>query len=66
MKFCLIILVLIFLQQCSFDNKTGIWKNEELINTKENQVFDEFEKLYVLEEAFDKIISIDPKFKYIN
>ncbi len=65
MKFCLIILVLIFLQQCSFDNKTGIWKNEELINTKENKVFDEFEKLYVLEEAFDKIISIDPKFKYI-
>tara|TARA_B100000963_G_scaffold355809_1_gene374772 strand:+ start:6431 stop:7756 length:1326 start_codon:yes stop_codon:yes gene_type:complete len=65
MKFCLIIVVIIFLQQCSFDNKSGIWKNEDLINTNENKIFDEFEKLYVLEEAFDKIISIDPKFKYI-
>ena len=63
MKVYFIIVVLI-LHHCSFDKKSGIWKDENLINTRENEKFDDFEKLIVSEENFNKVIPINPKFKY--
>ena len=34
-----------FLSSCSFDNKSGIWKNENLITKDNNDSFKEFKKL---------------------
>ena len=37
---------LIIFQGCSFDNKSGIWKNNDNTVIKKVNVFDDFEKLY--------------------
>ena len=39
-------IILILFQNCSFDNKTGIWNNENIITTnKDTDLFKEFKKL---------------------
>ncbi len=56
MKFFLSVIFL-FLLNCSFDNKTGIWKNNNLAESdKKNDRFADFEKLYTSEKTFDSII----------
>jgi outer membrane protein assembly factor BamB len=50
------LLFLIFLSSCSFDNKSGIWKNREDINEKKIDLFENFEKLYTEEKNYDSII----------
>ena len=63
MKFCLIILVLIFLQQCSFDNKTGIWKNENNIGKSENVIFKDFKEVVTSDSTFEKEIILNKNLK---
>lgn len=50
-----ILIICTFLISCSFDNKSGIWKNSDDIKIKENP-FKDFEKLYTEEQKFNKII----------
>jgi len=58
------LIILILFQNCSFDNKTGIWKNENIISTKEDtDLFREFKKLASTQVFFDKIIPISKGFK---
>ena len=57
-------LILVFLSNCSFDDKTGIWKNENIILNKEKDRFKNFETLSNEEILFSKIIRIDPNFKF--
>jgi outer membrane protein assembly factor BamB len=64
MKIFFVIIVLVLLQNCSFDNKTGIWKNENLITNKKDNLFKDFEKLSITDEVFDKIIPINTNFKF--
>ena len=47
MKFFFLIILLILLSNCSFDDKTGIWKNEQnkLSVKKDNSVFKDFQNL---------------------
>ena len=59
MKKILTIILLIFLQHCSFDDKTGIWKTENTIKNKDDIRFDGFEKLFDEEKTFN-IIKIPP------
>ena len=62
------IILLLLLNQCSFDNKTGIWQNSSTIDTKKKKRFEDFKTLYTEEKAFNSIIeppenlnlSIDP------
>ena len=56
---------MIIFQSCSFDNKTGIWKNSNTVFEKEEGVFKEFETLSTSNKIFDKIINIDNKFKFV-
>ena len=43
MKFLnFLIILILFLQNCSFDNKTGIWINQNEASINENKVFDDF------------------------
>ena len=56
----LILIILIFLSShCSFDNKTGIWKNSDTIDLKKTERFKDFETLYTQEKSFNKIILPD-------
>jgi len=41
---------------CSFDNKTGIWKNVNEVNLGKTKKFEGFETLYTKEKKFEKII----------
>ena len=59
------LIILILFQNCSFDNKTGIWENENIITTKEDaDLFREFKKLASAQVFFDKIIPISAGFKF--
>ena len=57
MKFLLVTLtILFFFTGCSFDNKSGIWKNNETTSIKKFDEFDNFEKLYTDEKKFNLLI----------
>ena len=65
MKLFYVLIISIFFFSCSFDNKTGIWENEnKVIKKGENNIFKDFEKITFSEEVFDKIITLDKKFKF--
>lgn len=64
MKLFTSLLILIFLQNCSFDNKSGIWKSEATISKKEKDLFKDFEALNVSNQEFKKIIPISKDFKF--
>ncbi len=63
MKFIFALIVLIFVQNCSFDNKTGIWENENKIKKSDN-LFKDFEALTSSNKIFDTIIPIKKEFKF--
>ena len=62
MKYFYILIVMIIFHSCSFDNKTGIWKNENTISKKDKNLFEDFKTLSSLNKPFDKIIKIDDDF----
>lgn len=57
------IILLVILSQCSFDNKTGIWKNNSQVESKKDNRFKDFETLYTKEKSFDLVISPNNNFK---
>ena len=64
MKSILVLLALIFFQSCSFDNKSGIWINEnDGFETKDNS-YKEFKTLSSLDQTFNEKIEIDKNFKF--
>ncbi len=63
MKIFYILIILFFFQNCSFDNKSGIWNNESNPYTEKKNQFKDFKKLSTSQEFFDKIIPIDKKIK---
>ena len=54
MRLNYILLILIFFQSCSFDNKSGIWKNEN-INPKAEEEFDQLESVVTVAPNFEKL-----------
>ena len=59
------ILIFFFLfNACSFDDKTGIWQDQNNPIQKKNNVFNEFKTLSSSAQIFDKIIYVDPSFKF--
>ena len=68
MKLFLVISILFLLNHCSFDNKTGIWKdanNPDDISVNNNDVFKEFKKTSTTEEKFNRIIQNKKKIKLL-
>ena len=57
MKNYILILIIISFYSCSFDNKSGIWKNENSITEDTNDIFRDFKKLAVTTNAFNQIIN---------
>ena len=63
--FCLIILILF--TNCSFDKKTGIWKNENILSDQKKIIKDGFIKINDasnLNKEFKKVIFLDKNFKF--
>ena len=59
MKLFLIVIFLFTLTSCSFDNKSGIWNEDANFKKKEsknNEIFKNFQKISVLDKPFDKTI----------
>jgi outer membrane protein assembly factor BamB len=48
---------LIIFEGCSFDNKSGIWRNNDNTAVKKVNVFNDFEKLYTEEENFNLLVN---------
>ncbi len=65
MRFLAVLIFAFLFNNCSFDDKSGIWKNENLetIETKNSGSFDGFEKLSTKGEIFDKVIPISSELK---
>ena len=64
MKLFYALVILLFSYSCSFDNKTGIWKNENIIIKDQTNQFEDFKSLSSTEETFNKIIPIRNKFTF--
>ena len=56
---------MLILSSCSFDNKTGIWKNENIIDNKKDNKFEEFETLSAKTESFNSLIKPKEDLKII-
>ena len=63
MRLNYILLILIFFQSCSFDNKSGIWKNENIIPKSEEE-FDQLESVVTVAPNFEKIIPIETGYEF--
>ena len=62
MNFFLVLIFLLFLNSCSFDNKTGIWENEGISNTKDKEIFKDFKKISISEEVLNKEVLLKKDF----
>ena len=65
MKLLIFFIILILLQNCSFDNKTGIWKNEKSFSKKENDIFKDLKIINTKNDTYNKITVVDNNFKFI-
>ena len=63
MKLYFILIILLFLNNCSFDNKSGIWKSDNIISNKERNIFKDFKKISISKDIFDKIVPYTNKDK---
>lgn len=63
MKIFYLLIALIFLKSCSFDNKTGIWDSNQSIS-KKNDIFKEFKTFSLKEEQFNEIIPFNKSFNF--
>ena len=59
MKLFFVLSLILLFNHCSFDNKTGIWKNEEIITITDNKdkIFEGFEKVSKINDTFDQVIA---------
>ena len=65
MKFICILIFLFFLNNCSFDNKTGIWENENSIIGKNDNTSNEFKDFSALSttiKPFNQTINLKEEF----
>ena len=66
MNYFYVFLIITILQGCSFDNKSGIWNNENTLSKKEkeNDVYKDFELVNTARNTFNQERSIDPNYKF--
>ena len=64
MRLILILVFLIFFSNCSFDDKSGIWRSEGKISKKEIDSFKGFKTLSASDQTFKKILKINNNYKF--
>ena len=65
MRLLTVLILAFFFNNCSFDDKSGIWKNENF-NSSEKKApgsFDGFEKLSTESDIFDKVLPIESEYR---
>ena len=63
MKFIIFFLIFSILYACSFDDKSGIWQNQNKILTNKNDQFKDFKKISISSKRLNKEIILDKKSK---
>ena len=58
MKLFYALIVFILFHNCSFDNKTGIWKNDNITLKKQEDAVKGFRTISEMNESFNEIIHI--------
>jgi outer membrane protein assembly factor BamB len=70
MKLLIVLIVFTALQSCSFDNKTGIWKNANISNDnlkKQETLFKDFKKLELNNSNFfNKTVVLNEEFRFLK
>ena len=66
MKLVTGLIILLFLNNCSFDNKSGIWENEKQISSKKTDLTKDFEIFETSREKFNKTINFDNNYFFKN
>ena len=65
MKFFFLLLVLLLIQSCSFDNKTGIWKNSKIEENKKKTNLEGFEDVDTdSNNFFNQIVKLKKNYKF--
>ena len=64
MKFFLIIIFFFFLNNCSFDNKTGIWNSIEKQSKQVDSAFKDFKSLSINEKNFNQEIKLNKEYNF--
>ena len=62
MKLIYSVVILLFLNNCSFDNKTGIWNNANESFDEKNDLFKDFKTLSTNNSSFNKVVKIKENF----
>ncbi len=65
MRFFCIFIIIIFFNNCSFDNKTGIWDNENTYSKEENKIFKDFKNLSTSSKSFEERIELKKNFSFV-
>lgn len=63
MKYIIVAIIVILFQSCSFDQKSGIWTNDDKL-AKEKIIFKDFKKLSSANQSFDRTIKLEDNFKF--
>ena len=66
MKKIILLTIFFFIQGCSFDDKSGIWNNDNIVIKKKDKTFKDFETLVTSEKIFDKIIPIQNDYNFTS
>ena len=61
MRFFIFFLIISILYACSFDDKSGIWQNQNVTLMGKKDQFKDFKKISISTERFDKEIILDKK-----
>ena len=59
------IIFLILLNNCSFDNKSGIWKSESGSFQKDDRTFKDFKKIQSSNKPYNEIKNLDSNFNFL-
>ena len=64
MKLIFGLVILLFLPHCSFDKKSGIWKNENFIQGSKSNPYKDFKKISSSDEIFEDTIILNKTFSF--
>ena len=62
-KFIYVLIFPLFFLNCSFDNKTGIWKDQRDLKEVTNKKYENLKSVFVQKEAFNDEIEVDKNLK---
>jgi len=64
MKLLYVLFILFIFPSCSFDNKTGIWENDDISSKKNSQIFDDFKSISNDESSFNEVVQLKTNYSF--